>query len=321
MIFDNLIRCQKDYEWQWAPMILKCDKFAAICTHQERITFTKFRVILEDTAYKVNKARDIYPFYVDIQKFSLAITNDSLKTRKFKKLLNKAQNKSILRVGTYSYQLDFTPILEKTLICHQFNIVDAKDSIQVSEAAQALDQLSYEGIGESFGIFVHKTMIESKESLCLVARNPHNQIIGSLFGTYVELEESIRVFHLWITVRKANHPCIGFWEKCYPTFEKSLMEIFKPDYITLNVDEDNISAFNLYQKSGFKEVEKKYNKITQTNAYHMVKSLTPKEKLPSGVEITKAIEKQAFRHLGLFSGLIYMTYFYGMKVFNGWFYK
>ena len=306
---------------------LKFIEFEKLCSQDEISCLKNLHSAFYNPNYKLQNARDLHLIYSQTIKIIQSISQNAEAKHQFIEILQSANGKLISRLGLPKVSLDFSPIIEATnqereITCKSLEIINSEDPIKVIEAAEAIDQLSYEGVGRTFGVSIYKKMIESNSHSCLLAKNEQNQILGCLFGTLVELKEpSLRIFHFWICARKATYPGIHLIKK----FEENLnsfINFHNPDYFSLTVDHDNHTAIELYCNAGFINIEKTYNNFSKKEAFFMVKKITNNEKeLPHQAEVTEAITQLSLQTLGYFSALVSQIKFIAKGILFGLLYK
>lgn len=325
-------------EYFWKPSIeshsfeKSLQQFENCCIQNEKISdlFQEIRELLENPSPKILKSRDIFPFYIKAIRLAQAISQESNDLKHFYlSILQAAQGKKIQRIGAPPIYLNFDPLiksLEKgtvTLSC-KCEILDTNNSEQVAFVARAIDRLAEEGFGRSFGFHVFKTVLASPDSLCMIAKDSENEIVGYALGTRVCIQRSdhsqaLKVFHIWFLVRKANYPLIHL-VKMTKAFESELIQRLNPDFISLSVDVLNQKAKEMYENEGFKTFEVKYSSLMETTTAFMLKSFKQEIKEPSSEEITKEIFLASMRQLGMGKALFYQTSYQVTQFIRRWWY-
>lgn len=302
------------------PVTTQCDIYEDYCrVVDELITFQSLRPLFENKDFKLKQPRDLYPYFADILKFAKNI-NNTAKKEHFIRILKFCQGEIISRVGYPPVTLDFNPIISlirNVVKPHSFkaSIVNTKDDREVACAAYALDQLSSEGIGFSFGEKIYKRMIESNVGLCAVVKNENHEIVGATFGSLLTLNQgALKTFHFWMCARKANYPGINLIEMLKP-FEKDVIDRFSPDCISLNVDVAGPAAYTLYKEAGFEEVEKKINAFSTDQSF-MVKKITSITDTPKPDAVFETLVEQGINTMGTLDGYTSMIGVYATKFFR-----
>jgi hypothetical protein len=298
-----------------------CDIYEDYCGEEnELITFQYLRLLLENQNFKLQDPRDLYPVFSVILKFGQAI-DTPFKKRSFVNILNLCQGESIARVGFPPIQLDFKPIISfiQNAKPHEFkvSIVEVNDNMAVARAAYAIDQLTCEGIGFSFGERIYKKLLESQACFAVVVKNESDEIVGATLGTLLHVrvgKVAIKTFHFVMCARRANYPGIQLVEMLKP-FEEMITKRHQPDCISLNVHLGNVKAVNLYSKAGFVENEKHVNDFGQEQSF-MVKNKSNVSSLPKAEAVFKAFVDLEIETLGAFEGYTSMIGVYATKAFN-----
>lgn len=310
---------------------LMFNQFEEQCPESQVQSLINLKEAFNNPNYKLKNARDLHLIYSYALKIIQSVAGDLDAKKKIIEILKYGNGKLISRIGLPKIGLDFSPLIEaanedRNINCNSLEIVNSEDPIKVIEAAEAIDQLSYEGVGRTFGVKIYKKMIESNFHSCLLAKNENNQIIGCLFGTLVELKEpSLRVFHFWICARKATYPGIHLVEKIAEylnNLSEELIYIHNPDYLSLLVDHDNHKAFELNCKAGFIKIEDAYNSFSKKDASFMVKKMTKEEKeFPHEADVTEAVTQLSLETLGYFSALVSKIIFIAKGILFGLLYR
>ena len=271
---------------------LKFEKFAASFDGQETEHIDNLRQVFTNPRYKLNKARDLYPFYASLQKILGETSQQPDVQRKLLKVLRLENGREIGRVGMPPIALDFAPFLnrEESLNTLTLHSVDPFNHKEVAEAACIVDKMIMEGIGKSFGSSVYQAIIGSKQALCVFGKT-EDKIVGCLLGTLVYLPDGRGVFHIWACVRKANNPGIGF-VSILNSLEREVIQRFNPCWITFCVDEDNDLAHQLYLKSGFEEVERARNDYSEGPVIFMARCLRATNPEPPKMETVRDLVKE-----------------------------
>ncbi len=303
--------------------------FEGQCPEKAKQLFDDIRPSLERSSYKLEKPSDLYTIYTKALKIGETFeSQDSTAKQCFIEILKAAKGKWLSRVGATGCMLDFTPIIErinesKQIVDYSLKIIDNNNFLEANEAAQAIDHLSNEGVGWSFGVEVLKTIIQSPSACCIIATDQMGHSIGSLFGTLIELQQqssSLKVLHIWLCARKANYPGIHFIEML-KSLETDVVQRFSPDFFSLSVDVANSMVCELYKNAGFVEVERKYNSFTNSQTAYMVKDLQNEQNSkPSRQAVYDEINKQARSMLGA-TGMMRVMQFKITKLVNGILYK
>ena len=286
--------------------ILKFEKFAASFDGQTTEHVDNLRQVFTNPRYKLTKARDIYPFYASLQKVLGETSEKPQLQKRLLKVLRLENGRVIGRVGMPPIALDFAPFLnrEESLNTLTLHSVDPFNQKEVAEAAFIVDEMIMEGIGKSFGFNVYQAIIGSKEALCVFGKTG-DKIVGCLLGTQVYLNNGRGVFHIWACVRKANSPGIGF-VSMLNTLEQEVIQRFHPCWITFCVDEDNDSAYQLYLKSGFEEVERARNDYSEGPVIFMARCLGATNPEPPKMDTVRdLVKKYSVATLG-FANAVYL---------------
>lgn len=288
------------------PAIVKrtdCEVFYTLCSEEEKPAFSKIRQLVDEKPCKLGKARHLYDFYQKALSFGQQLGGE--KKNSYLQLLLNNHGKYIPRVGAPPLPLDFFPIINalagKATPIADPVIVDSKNDDQINEAAKALDQLSYEGVGRSFGVRVYKAIIRSDAGFCSIIRNEEEDIIGGLLGTLVKIE-GVAVLHLWICARKANYPKNEIATKFF-SLGDSVIKKYQPDFISLEVEEDN-KVKNLYEQLGFEKIDSRYSPFTRWVTDYMVLPLAKQETQPPKMsQVAEEVTKQSVLILGRYEAI------------------
>jgi RimJ/RimL family protein N-acetyltransferase len=227
--------------------------------------------------------------------------------RKFVKFLDACQGTKIYVKGQPPRDLDMKPIKKMVDEANEelpisIEKLDKNNSLIVKEAARITHDLSLYWIGDAFGPYFLKKVMESEDSLCLLARNEEeDKIVGTCLAvlTPIDDETKTKILHIWVAVREANYP-IHFLDKIHANLDHYLQDR-DVDFLTLCVYIDNVKARELYEKYGFKEVERNKSKI------FMVKQLKEEAIAPSFKTASKAIERHALKIGGWLGVADYLT--------------
>lgn len=266
------------------------------------------------------KARELHSIYSEVFK--------SVQTRSDEnwiEFLKNQNERAINRIGAPPIRLNFSPLIEYvTNVNHPpivIEVVDRADANAVIKAAHAIDRLSMEGVGHSFGWEIYKKVLESKISMCFLAHSEEN-IVGCLLGTRIPLDPETTVFHVWTWIKGASHPYIRLVKEFQQYIEDKQID-FEADFLSLCVDEGNSTAKNRYENFGFEVQSAKYNKYTNERSFFMAKRLTQdKEKeVPLFDIVNDAIEHQTSQLFGIFEGLRLLGIYKINELFNQFRYK
>ncbi|WP_068471480.1 hypothetical protein [Candidatus Protochlamydia phocaeensis] len=232
-------------------------------------------------------------------------------------VLEQHPTMEIMRTYFPPVHLDFIPIInfikERTLPELLCNVIEPN---KLDEAAEAMDMLSYEGFGWTFGRRTYKAILQSSESLCVLARDKTtNKIVGFALGSLVETPvmtsevKNLKIFHIWLCVRSASYPKAQFI-KNLETIRETALQKFKPDILSLSVNDTNVSVRRLYENAGFQpEGESSYNEFSQEQAQWMVCRISENTYSIDKAALKTALWKQGFCMLGwqapfLFAGFV-----------------
>lgn len=290
-----------------------CQTHTKNFTQEEQHPLNALHTFIENNP-KLHNSRDIYPFYSYIFKIATSLEENSAMQREFFRILGACNGHFLPRKKLSPLMLDFEPILQivqqKKRLYFRCSVIDSSNSKEIKEAAKAINHLSLEGVGHSCGTYIYKSIIRSPVTLCVVMRNDKDQIIGCTLGTSVQLNEgALKVFHFWLAVRKASYPAVRLTEN-FRIFEESIARIYDPDYLTLNVDDDNVSAKELYKNIGFEVIEPTLNYSTSKIASFMAKPMSIGKEPPKAAEVTQEITQNTLKTIGK----VGLSYFAALKL-------
>lgn len=291
-----------------------CKAFLGALPDDAKPLFMQLQKYLGRDDWKLAAPRNIVKIYALVPKITRKLASDKSLEQSFITILEASNGKPVIRRGAPTITLDFTPLIERikeSKIDEPMNLevsyVNRNDLKTIKKAAEAIDRLSEENLGHSFGRIVYEKMIQSDAGLCLVAEDPAGNVIGCLFGALTMVDTS-RVFHFWTCVRKANCPEIRLVEQ-FAKFEQAIADAFDAEFLTLSVDVGNESAARLYEEKGYLEVEQERRERLNEPTRFMVKKLTLESKQPPGKETTvAAITEQVKKTVGL-AGTVNMMIF------------
>lgn len=271
--------------------------------------------------------QDIYRLPNALIKIAQTIEEEN--KEQFIRSLEEHRTQEILRKHSPPVHLDFTQVInyikDKKSAEVACNAVDPDKGEELEEAAEAMDMLSYEGFGLTLGYRTYKEILQSSESLCIVARDKTtNKIIGFALGSLVKLStdrpaEDIKVFHIWACVRSASYPGVQFI-KNLETIKDTALQKLNPDVVTLGVNGANPSLRTRYEKAGFQvEGAGGYNQFTQTQGQFMVYRVSKNLSTVDRAALKTALWQQGFGMLG-WKGPFLAVGFLVRRVYHWWAY-
>lgn len=296
--------------------IQSLNSFIQLCNDNEKTNFQKIQMLFEANPCKLQKSRHLHEFYLRALYFGKNL--DSEQQSSFIELLKENQGKKIYRIGADSISLNFDPIISilknQSHLIVKSEIVDRNNVNAVKEAACALDLLSYEGVGRTFGIDFYQAIIRSNDGLCAIVKD-QNQIIGGMLGTVLEIKGN-RIFHFWFGARKANYPGNKIIKDFFSCISNMANQM-NLDLFTLSVETEN-KAINIYTRLGFVQHETVFSSFNRANTHFMIKKLRDVNdlSLPSSEELNIKIKQQIFNILGKMNAMVWGVKFLAKQKLN-----
>lgn len=170
--------------------------------------------ILEDTfsqEVRLQHPRQIYPIYEALNVVTNEVAKSALESlgSSWGQVLETLHNRKIykIKLGTASFdttiaQQILTQKLTKTIVTASIDLKNSKNHQEVVDYIYATDQ---EAFGSCFQRGFIDEIMKSPEVLCLVARDEKNDLVGILWGFFVNNKDQ-QLFHFWEVLEKPLWP-------------------------------------------------------------------------------------------------------------------
>lgn len=287
----------------------------------------RLQPLKEGKGCHIGVSRNLLRLYGDLLKMGLEKETPELQENYIAELRLIDRGK-ISRYHLPPVVLDLEPIIQriskkqaevKTTLHHIFHgEMNAVQAEELEEVVKAIDRLSLQVLGSSFGVNLYRQMIKAGTGACIYAKDEAQRIVGVLFGTILEID-GCKMFYAWTCARQANVPGMNFVENL-----KTYMEPLNTQgvhYMALNVEVENVSAKALYEKAGFLDYGRYYSAFTSSDVHYMAKVCSAyDQELPTLVEVNEAIITSVKDTLGISQVLLLAFQHTTNKLMNNFLY-